>query len=546
MVTRTASLVCLAAVTLWNATAGAAQFTASVDRREFYSNEHVMLTLSLVNSETRLRARGVDPNIDLTVLAGQFELGTPRADFRYNIERNRGRATSELTVALFPKRAGRLVIPSFSVDGLHTEPITLTVRAPPGDSAPEFFARSGVGKRSLWEREQTLVYLDLYHRVNLTVARLGGAVDVEPREVELHELPQAERAEEVEGLRYNVTRTAWALAPRAAGAVTVHLPDIWIETAGGKRRRLPFRDERLEVRALPSDVPPGVPVGRPRLVQSTPEEAKAGGLVPREVTLSAPTALNTLPGTLPMRALPPQLKSYTDTAERKVEILPDGSVVSTIVYRTYLMPLTAGTYELPPLELPYFDTGSGRMALASLPGYELHVAPGVTRADSPPLPAGTDGHTVSGPAPAADESGAVWRTAAGVLLVLWLATAVLAWRLRAVRRTTAGQSSPVRTPPAPGQGTPKDRLLGALGARTLEEGLDTWERRHGPDPGLREAVRSVQRLCYGHERATEKELRKAVDTALRRMRRKRHAKRRDDQAEMDPWSPRAFSKSGNR
>lgn len=551
MVRRAASAVFLAAAVVWAATAAAAQFTATVDRKALYADEHVLLRLALVNSETRLRAQGVDPNIDLTMLTDDFELGVPRSDFRFNIDRNRGRATSEITVELFPRRSGRLVIPAFSVDGLRTEPITLQVQTPPDEATPEVFARSGVGRETLWVREQTIVYLDLYHRINLAGARLGGAIDIEPRGVELHELPQADRTEEIDGLSYNVTRTAWALAPRDAGPITVYLPDIWIETGDGDRRRLPFREERLEARALPPDVPAGAPVGRPQLAQSTPEEVTAGALAPWEVTLRTPTALNTLPGTLPMPPLPAHLKSYTDTSERRVETRPDGSPVSTVVYRTHLMPTAAGTYELPPLDVPYFDTRRGRMALATLPGRTLHVTPAPasnTRTDPPAPSVANDSGVRTAPPADGGMSIAAWRTAAGVLLALWLATAALAWRLHAAgRRKSPAHSPPSATPPGKAA-TAKDRLLAALGTPTLEQGLEARERRHGPDPELRAAIRSVQRLCYGDGRQGEAELDAAVERAMARLKHRpvKPAARSEDTPAVDPWSPRAFYKPGNR
>src|SRR5690606_27521550 len=124
-----------------------AGFVAEVDRKELYVNEHVVLTLALTDSETRLRAEGVSPNVDLTVLTGQFDLGAPRADFRFNVNRPRGRSTSTITVELFPRETGRLRIPAFTVDGLSTSPIELRVLALPADATPEVFARSGIASR---------------------------------------------------------------------------------------------------------------------------------------------------------------------------------------------------------------------------------------------------------------------------------------------------------------------------------------------------------------------------------------------------------------
>jgi 23S rRNA A1618 N6-methylase RlmF len=48
--------------------AWATTFTATVDRAQLSQEEHIILTLSLMNSDIRLRAEGANPNIDLSVL----------------------------------------------------------------------------------------------------------------------------------------------------------------------------------------------------------------------------------------------------------------------------------------------------------------------------------------------------------------------------------------------------------------------------------------------------------------------------------------------
>ena len=121
--------------TLWIATANAATFTAVIDRNELYQDEHLELTLRLENSDTRLRAEGISPNIDLTLLTNNFDLGPPRTSNRFNIERSYGRSTSELIVDLFPKRSGVLGIPPFEIDGIKSNALTVKVLPPVADKA---------------------------------------------------------------------------------------------------------------------------------------------------------------------------------------------------------------------------------------------------------------------------------------------------------------------------------------------------------------------------------------------------------------------------
>ncbi|HEB63065.1 MAG TPA: hypothetical protein ENJ07_01140, partial [Gammaproteobacteria bacterium] len=50
-----------------------ATFIAEVDRYQITTEEHLTLKLTLKNSDTRLRAQGVSPNIDLSLLTQLFD-----------------------------------------------------------------------------------------------------------------------------------------------------------------------------------------------------------------------------------------------------------------------------------------------------------------------------------------------------------------------------------------------------------------------------------------------------------------------------------------
>ncbi len=534
----------------------AATFKATVDRTQLYMGEGILLTLSLVNSDTRLRAQGLDPNVDLSVLTRDFELGTPRASHRYNIHRNRGRSTSEIRVHLFPRHPGELHIPPFTVDDLSTAAITLRVLPAREDPSPPVFARHGSDKERLWTGERAIVYLDLYHRVTLKSARLGGPLDTEPKRLHLSELPVEERKTVIEGLEYQVTRTAWSLTPVIPGSLEIYFPDIWVETAEGERIRLPFADRRLEVMALPAEVAPGTLVGRPALEQNLPEEGlRVGSPFTWEIVLRAATDLQALPASLPLDA-PPALKIYFEPPQRDWETL-DGQSLAVARYRAYVMPLVPGRLALPELRLPYFDPATRRLAEVRLPPAEVAVAPGVrppmSMADMPPAatpttpqaPAGTVEKT-----PVFPRTDPLARTAAILFAALWLITLILWWRH--ARHYTG--PAPARSRPAPGEATrvapgacalherpPLVRSLAeALGNPSLEAGLHQWEQAHGQDTELRRLVQAVLRHHYASAgtRETDPELEQAVRRFLQRARtHPAHA----SAAAQDPWRPESFA-----
>ncbi|MBK8161754.1 MAG: BatD family protein [Gammaproteobacteria bacterium] len=515
--------------------AAGGSFTAAVDRRELYQNEHVVFTLSLADSDTRLRAEGVAPNIDLTLLTGLFELGVPRSDFRFNIARAERRSTSELTVELFPRRSGNLIIPAFTVDGLSTQPIALKVLPLPADAGPEVFTRSGITRRTLYVGEQTQLYLDLYYRTSLKTAEFGAGLETEPLQIEAHALPVAERSEDVGGLEYSVTRSAWAVSPQSDAPVTFHLPALWIETRAGKKWRLPAEVQRLTVRPLPADVPAGTLAARPLLAQTAFETAVAGRIVPWQITLQAAAGLNTLPEQLPFAPAPGDFKLYFDPPERRLETRADGGVDSIAVYSGYLMPLTAGAFTAPALELPYYDAERGTVELAVLPGQALQVAAG----ESPAPETTVSIPETPAPVPSAAGNGiaalTVWQSAAAIFLLAWLITLGLWWRRPEGRRLRRGETA--SGPDSAGHPL-KQKLLAALGgARTLEQGLREWERHYGADQELRAAVRAVQHLCYQPSSAVdETEIRKLVARAISGARDRRPV----DDSSPDDWSPQVF------
>src|SRR3569623_2800298 len=85
---------------LSSAFAHAAQLHASVDQSELALNEPVTLTLALTARDTRLRAEGVSPNVDLSVLAKDFDVGTHTVSNRSNVYQSRGSSPTELRVEM--------------------------------------------------------------------------------------------------------------------------------------------------------------------------------------------------------------------------------------------------------------------------------------------------------------------------------------------------------------------------------------------------------------------------------------------------------------
>lgn len=518
--------------------AHSAELRASVDRQALTIDEHVVFTLTLSNSDTRLRAQGTNPNVDLSVLTGDFHVGSPRDSHRYNLYRGQGRSTSELTVELFPKRAGTLSVPAFHVDGLSTTPLTLSVHAPPPGAAPLAFARASVNKSELWQREQLVASLDVYSRVDLESAQLGGELITEPRpldEFEYRRLPVHTRSEQHAGFAYHVMRTAWALFPTEAGGggLGLQFPEVWIVAKDGTKLRLPGEQLRVAVKSLPADIASDILVGDVQLALAPTRRGEVThDLYAWELTLRTNALSTAVPSGLEIRPVP-GLQLYVDRPLRTTEETPTG-LLQSVRYTLTAIPLEAGSYRLPDVQMPYFDPESGKAQVANAagPAFEVGVS---SAAPSPPL--ASSAADAQSKQHSGNWAGALpWIITAAGLFILWLATLVLWLRQHSIKRRS-GHPTPDKR-----RGNPtrplEAELLDAFGAPSLAAGLTQFEARHGVNEALRLTVQRVQRLYYGPAGdAPCAELRDTVHHAAHMLRTVRNA----TPAPTNPWLPESFT-----
>lgn len=483
------------AIVMWCAlatTTHAAEFRASVDRHALASDEHLLFTLTLSNSDTRLRAVGVDPNVDLSVLTNQFDVGTPRDSNRYNIYRGRGRSTSEITVELFPKRAGTLTIPPFAIDGLKTEPIAINVATATSAEAPLVFARQGVSNTKPWQFGAVNIWLDVYHRAELKEAKLGSDLELEPTALDTLEhqrLAVATRQDMVNGYDYDVMRTTWTLYPTQPGALKGYVPEVWITMATGEQRRLPRGQVDLEVQALPNGVAADVLIGAPQLdIALVKSSEQAGTPATLRATLRTTSRRLAIPAELMLRA-GTGLQIYSGAPRVETTETSDG-VQHVATYTYSVVAATTGVWAGPEFGVRYFDPQRAVMDVVTATAPTLHITQTATLTSSTATLATTTLPETDSPLPANP-----WQMATVLMAVAWLVTAL--WLLRR-KKTPRAALAPTSAPPR--RGSPnrplEATLLQALNADSLEEGLTRYEHAFGNDVELRAAVRAVQALYY--------------------------------------------------
>ena len=521
-------------------TAIASSLTATVDRQQLFSNEHIVLTLRLHNSDTRLRAEGVDPNVDLTLLASNFDLGAPTTSHHFNIYRGQGRSTSELRVELFPKQPGKLTIPEFHVDGQRSTAIEITVLAPAHDHIPLAETRFVIEKEQYWQGEEIVVALELYHRVKLKQARLGSEPETKGQSyfaMEGRKLPQQTLKRQYKGFEYEVERIAWSLLPYDHGELVISLPDIWIVTVNDEKIRLPRQEKTITVKPLPADIPKQILVGKPELQLHTPQtELTSGEFYTFEVEISAPTRIRHLPAQLPELDL--AFAPHYDPANTYLQDKFDG-VIAGARFAITLQAPHQKTLTFPKLDFPYFDPDTGKLALASLSARDFPVQPKLSLANHQ--------ETLSSKEDTTNTGINYWQISTLLVTICWIASTLLIWRhfqnKDAAPVTTA--TAPVKTPELsyPEHNNPlKQKLAQALGDPNFERALSNIERKHGEQTALRKAIEAINQLCYSkHTPQPAQKIETLVTTAVRSLDQLKQSTK--PSPPQNPWAPESFTPS---
>jgi hypothetical protein len=212
------------------------------------------------------------------------------------------------------------------------------------------------------------------------------------------------------GLRYDVIERRYAIFPQASGKATLAPVTVTaqvMERASSlfelfgravRTRRISAPAVPLEVRPVPAEFPAGatwLPAPRVRLNELwAPDDATArvGEPVSRTVSLwvSGQTS-GQLPELLP--AAVPDLKVYADQPQMKDDTRDD-AINAVRQEKAALVAEAAGTFEIPAVTLPWWNTATDTLEFARLPSRPLQIlaAPGTPEPSTAALPA---------PAPAA-------------------------------------------------------------------------------------------------------------------------------------------------
>tara|TARA_R110002126_G_scaffold63683_3_gene163094 strand:- start:5609 stop:7261 length:1653 start_codon:yes stop_codon:yes gene_type:complete len=435
-------LLLLSAMPSWAAT----KLEASVDKNPVLAGEFFMLNISVDDT-----VKGEQP--DTSSLLKDFVVGPTSLSSRTNIINGSINKQTTWSVKLMTRTEGDYTIPAFSVAGLTSQPIKLKVakRSVDADKNNEIFLKTSLSSNSLFVQEAGVYTVKLY----LAKELLDGSLSTPSMEdAQLTQLgKQTESYELVDGKRYLVITREYLIQPQKSGAYTIAGPAFQGRVQQNYRQLEVSAlgdDQQVEIKPIPSDYKgawlPSELVNLDEEWQPNDNTVEVGTPITRTITL---TALGVTKEQLPEISMPTidGIRSYPDKKENN-NAVRDGRVVSQQTASYALLPQKPGTYTLPEIKLPWFNTKMNRISLATLPKRTITVTPSATAPNTAianPQPSTNNSSTLenisnqaTGTQPIETKSDTpLWLIVVAALgYILWIGTVIFYLISRSTKNTT--------------------------------------------------------------------------------------------------------------
>ncbi|RRW36300.1 BatD family protein [Ectopseudomonas oleovorans] len=463
--------------------AHAEAFFASVDRTRLSEGEAVVLTLESTDPTRFGRP-------DLSPLDKDFEVLGSRQVNRLSSIGDTPRASTRWILTLQPRRNGEVTIPAIRLEDAETLPITLNVEAAVsagnGEQLAPVFIDASLDQDNVYVQAQAVLTLRIYHSVSmyddssLTPLRIADA-----RVEQLGEPRTYEKS--IGGVLHGVIELQYAIYPQRSGPLVIPgqtfsatLVDrsrsndfLPFGPRAGKVSRVQSPDIPLQVKPKPADYPADAPwlparaLGLAETWNPQPEQSQVGDSLTRRLILKVDGLSSAQLPPLPATQVD-GLRRYPDQPQMSDQKSETG-IIGTREEREALVPNRSGSFDLPPLEVLWWNTQTDTLERTTLSARTLQVAenPQLQNDEQPNTPMVTT-QVIEGPElwP--------WQLACAVLSLATLLGFGLWWHARrqpAIQR--AAQSGP----------SPRTllddikRACQAGDAQATRHALDAWARQ---------------------------------------------------------------------
>jgi hypothetical protein len=386
-------------ILLWGLIAqsvNAAEIKVSVDRNPVILDESFQILFTSNESP--------DGIPDFSALNRNFSILNQSQSSNSSWVNGKSRKSIQWTLSVIAKKAGTLVIPAIAFGQDISDPLTIEVTKNDDKKAAntieDLFLDVEVTPLTPYLQSQVLYTLRLYRKVEIAQAQL-----TEPA------LPDAVVAKldndrvyetQVKGVDYSVTERKYVIFPQKSGLLTIKPLILTAEVVMNSRhsfngffnstqtKRVVSKEIILDVKPAPATFTGSQWLSAEQLELRQEwsgdfDQMKIGEPLTRTLTIQARGAtVSSLPEL--NGKMDDNIKAYPDQPVLK-EQKTDNGLIALREEKIALIPSKSGSYTLPAIEIPWFNTLTDKMEVANIPETTISVlagaeTPAVSNADA--------------------------------------------------------------------------------------------------------------------------------------------------------------------
>ncbi|ABV87925.1 BatD family protein [Shewanella pealeana] len=444
MVIRHIFLLAIIALTAAFPASAITSLQASVDRNPVMEGESLILT---VTADDDLNSG----KLDTSKLLKDFIVGRTSISRSKQIMNFDASNETRWQVLLSPKNIGTVTIPAFTIDGISSNPISLSVvkTGSQPQQMKDIFMRANLSSKQAYVGQMLTYKVKLYLALELQRGVLN-APNLEGAQIkQLGE--DKDSTDVVNGRRYRVIERNYAIVADQPGELTIDGASFAGDVMVQSRRNgamFSFNESRptqtqapkmtVLIKPIPADYHGQWLVSDLVVLKEdwpeTQTEFKVGDPITRTINLLASNADETSLPDIVIKS-PSALKAYPEKPQRNT-FLRDNQMVSQLTQTTAIVATQAGTYTLPEIKVPWWNPHLNKQQFATLPARTITVTGGA--AIEPIQPQITT--------PSSNTHAGFWPWISLVLGCLWVITLLLWLKERRNKQVAPNIESSAKAP----------------------------------------------------------------------------------------------------
>jgi len=318
-----------------------------VDKSKGILGRPIRADLYGINLETKLS------DINLNAIEKKFGISIDYAVNNTSDERWPNKKVQILKFKLYPRNTGAILIPRLKVENVNTKEQTVFIEK--GKTSSPTVA---LETNTPYEQQQFTAH------INVLSSEATSQLSINKNSLmdDFDSLPlKFERKKNAAG--FYELKIGWALTARKNGQLKLKLPPIEYSVSGVLRKKFYLPLQNITIKALPSYLPPTIPIGKITIQSHFPQEGilNSNSISYLDIHLSGNLSSS--------YKLPPVLRQLKSNSQ--INFLPVNSthsssasvnnLVSIVKHSIPFKPLESGFLNLPKIQLQYFDPSSGKI-----------------------------------------------------------------------------------------------------------------------------------------------------------------------------------------